>query len=225
MIGVRDTLPVFPLNTVLFPGTPLPLHIFEERYRSLVTDLLGLPETSQRMFAVVAIREGYEVGSRGVQSVHRLGCSARLTSVRRYDDGRFDIEVQGDRRLRIDAVDGDGEYLTGVVTWLEERPGEDSHTAAARALLTYQEYRWLLGEIQGDDVLPEDLPTDPTGLSYRLGATCLLTQRQRQALLETPDTAARLALATSLMRVEMVAMRAVPSLPATEVARTGWSPN
>ncbi|MGH3365893.1 MAG: LON peptidase substrate-binding domain-containing protein [Nocardioidaceae bacterium] len=222
---MSDALPVFPLNTVLFPGMLLPLHIFEDRYRALVADLLGLPETVQRQFAVVAIREGYEVGSRGVQSVHRLGCSARLTSVEPYDDGRFDIEVRGDRPLRIDAIDSGGEYLAGDVTWLKERPGEDSHPAAARAMLTYQEYRSMLGELHGRDALPDDLPSDPTGLSYHLGATCLLTQGQRQALLEAEDTAGRLVLATSMMRAEMAAIRAIPSLPATEVARTGWSPN
>ena len=67
-------LPIFPLNTVVFPGVTVPLHVFEERYRALVHHLLTISDKTQRLFGVVAIREGYEVGSHGVQSVHRVGC-------------------------------------------------------------------------------------------------------------------------------------------------------
>jgi uncharacterized protein len=223
--GVSISLPIFPLNTVLFPGVTLPLHIFEDRYRSLVSSLLALPE-EERVFGVVAIREGYEVGSRGVHSVQRLGCSAQLTSAEAYDDGRFDVEVVGRQRIRIDALDTGGEFLVGEVAWLDDDLGDGSQEAAARAMLTFEAYRGLLTELRGEGVLPDDdQPMDPTGLSYSLAATCLLTQTDRQALLEADDAAARLGMATSMMRTEMAAMRAVPSLPATEVARTGWSPN
>jgi uncharacterized protein len=223
---MSEGLPIFPLNTVLFPGVRLPLHIFEERYRSLVSSLLALPEDEARVLGIVAIREGYEVGSRGVHSVQRLGCSARLTSVQRYDDGRFDIEVVGHRRIRIDALDTGGEFLVGEVAWLDDEAGDGAREAAARARATFQAYRALLSDLRGDDALPAvDLPAEPTRLSYDLAATCLLTQQDRQTLLECDDAAARLTLATSMMRAEMAAMRAIPSLPATEVARTGWSPN
>lgn len=210
---------------MLFPGVTLPLHIFEDRYRSLVSRLLEQPDGEPRMLGVVAIREGYEVGSRGVHSVQRLGCSAELTSVETYDDGRFDIEVVGRRRMRIDALDTGGEFLVGEVAWLDDVPGDNAPEAAARALFTFESYRARLRELHGDDALPDDPPTDPTELSYGLGATCLLTQADRQALLEAEDTTGRLALATSMMRAELTAMKAVPSLPATDVARTGWSPN
>jgi uncharacterized protein len=223
---VSDGLPIFPLNTVLFPGVTLPLHIFEERYRSLVSSLLRLPEEESRVFGIVAIREGYEVGSRGVHSVHRLGCSAQLTSVQRYDDGRFDIEVVGRRRIRIDALDTGGEFLVGDVAWLDDDVGDGAREAAARARATFEAYRALLSDLHGDHLLaPADLPAEPGRLSYELAAACLLTQQDRQALLEAEAAAARLRLATSMMRTEMAAMRAIPSLPATEVARTGWSPN
>ena len=226
MTQVSEALPIFPLNTVLFPGVTLPLHIFEERYRALVSTLLDVPEESARVFGIVAIREGYEVGTRGVHSVQRVGCSAQLTSVDRYDDGRFDIEVVGRRRMRIDALDTGGEYLVGEVAWLDENAGEDAIGAAAKAMMTYDVYRTLLTETRRDVVLPaDDLPREPTRMSYHLAATCLLTQQDRQSLLECDDAAGRLALATSMMRAELSAMRAIPSLPATEVARTGWSPN
>lgn len=226
MTQVSEPLPIFPLNTVLFPGVTLPLHIFEERYRSLVSTLLQQPEGEDRMFGIVAIREGYEVGTRGVHSVQRLGCSARLTSVEPYDDGRFDIEVVGDRRFRVDALDTGGEFLVGEVAWLDEPSGDDAAEAAARALEVFETYRGVLAELSGREITTAvGVPVDPTVLSYELAAACLLTQQDRQALLEADDSAARLRLATEMMRTEMTAMRALPSLPATEVARTGWSPN
>src|SRR2546423_12156315 len=88
--GVRE-LPLFPLGTVLFPGVPLPLHIFEERYRLLVRDLMALPEGASRRFGVVAIREGREVGADGVRALYPVGCTAELRDVEEDDDGRFDL--------------------------------------------------------------------------------------------------------------------------------------
>jgi Lon protease-like protein len=223
---VSAALPIFPLNTVLFPGVTLPLHIFEDRYRSLVSSLLQMPEGEHRLFGVVAIREGYEVGTRGVHSVQRLGCSAELTSVEPYDDGRFDIEVVGRRRFRVDALDTGGEFLVGEVAWLDEPPGDEAVEGAAKALRVFEAYRARLADLSGKQIPPiDDVPRDPTALSYELAASCLLTQQDRQALLEADDAATRLSLAVSMMRAEMTAMRALPSLPATEVARTGWSPN
>ncbi|HET7326434.1 MAG TPA: LON peptidase substrate-binding domain-containing protein [Nocardioidaceae bacterium] len=218
-------LPIFPLGAVLFPGVTMPLHIFEERYRSLVSTLISDVAEPERAFGIVAIREGFEVGSRGVHSLQRVGCEARLLSVDQLDDGRFDIEVVGGRRLRVDAVDPSGEYIVGQVEWLAEAAGDDAERAANRARAMFERYRVDLAQMRGNEVLAGDLPHDPTGLSYSLAATCLLTLQQRQNLLEVDDDASRLRMLTGAMRQEMQAMRAIPSLPATEVARTGWSPN
>ena len=79
--------------------------------------------------------------------------------------------------------------------------------------------------MRGDDVLNGDLPRDPEYLSYSLAATCLLTLQERQSLLEADTSRDRLIMLRHALLEEMRAMRAIPSLPATEVARTGWSPN
>jgi uncharacterized protein len=218
-------LPIFPLGSVLFPGVRMPLHIFEDRYRLLVRKLLDDVTEGERAFGIVAIREGYEVGSRSVHSVQRVGCEARLVAIEPLDDGRFDIEVLGGRRLRVDAIDPGGDYMVGEVAWLPEPTGKTAEVAARAALTTFGRYRAELSELRGVHVLGGDLPTSPVELSYALAATCLLTLQERQRLLEVDDAASRLRLLTTLMRHEMQAMRAVPSLPATEVARTGWSPN
>ena len=111
---VTAGLPLFPLGTVLFPGLVLPLHVFEERYRRLVRDLVAEPE-AERRFGVIAIREGREVGSDGVRALHPVGCIARLRRVDPYDDGRFDILSTGSQRFRLDEVDTSLPYLRGDV--------------------------------------------------------------------------------------------------------------
>jgi Lon protease-like protein len=224
---VAEQLPILPLNTVLFPGVTMPLHVFEDRYRALVHHLLTISDKTMRLFGIVAIREGYEVGAHGVQSVHRVGCVAQMTSVEPYADGRFDIEVVGRKRMRLDGLDTSGTYLVGDVETVGEQPdtSPESLAEAARAMETFLAYREQLSEMRGGDVLDGDLPRDPEYLSYSLAATCLLTLQERQALLEASTARDRLVMLRHSLREEMRAMRAIPSLPATEVARTAWSPN
>lgn len=224
---MHEQLPIFPLNAVVFPGVRVPLHVFEDRYRSLVHHLLTIPDKSLRLFGIVAIREGYEVGSHGAQSLHRVGCVVQMTSVDAYPDGRFDIEVVGRRRLRLDRVDVSGPYLVADVETLEEpkQVTEETETEAARATATFHSYREQLSELRGAEVLDGVMPRDPVYLSYSLAATCLLTLSERQALLEAGSPLDRLVMVRHALAQEMRAMRAVPSLPATEVARTAWSPN
>lgn len=220
-------MPIFPLNAVVFPGVTVPLHVFEDRYRALVHHLLTISAKPDRLFGIVAIREGYEVGTHGVASVHRVGCVVQMTSVEPYPDGRFDIEVVGRCRLRMDGLDTSGPFLVGDVETVDEPPDTSAAALeqAARARETFEQYRRQLSDLRGDDVLDGDLPRDPEYLSYSLAATCLLTLRERQELLESPTATERLAMLRHALHEEMRAMSAIPSLPATEVARTSWSPN
>ncbi len=224
---MTERLPMFPLNSVVFPGVTIPLHVFEDRYRALVHHLLTMHDKSDRVFGIVSIREGYEVGDHGAQSVHRVGTLVQMTDVEPLEDGRFDIEVVGRQRIRLDAMDTSGPFLVGEIERLEDDPA-DRYAAteeAERTMATFLGYREALSELREMDVLEGDLPQDPTWLSWSLSATCLLTQRERQALLEADTAFERLRMLRGSLREEMRAMRAIPSLPATEVARTRWSPN
>lgn len=216
---------MFPLNTVLFPGVSVPLRVFEDRYRALVHELLRIEDPAERLFGSVAIREGYEVGERGGQSLHRIGCVLQLTDVEAHPDGTFDIIAVGRGRLRLDSLDASGPYLNGTVDLLPDQVEKVDPVIAERAMLTFEHYRERLSEIHGEPVLEGDLPRDATYLSWSLAATCLLTMRDRQALLEADDAHLRLAMVTQMLRDELRAMAALPSLPAIDVARTGWSPN
>ena len=225
---MSEPLPLFPLNTVLFPGIVMPLHVFEDRYRSLVRDLIALPPDASREFGVVAIKVGYEVGERGVHTIQRTGCAALVTEVTAHPDGTFDIIVVGRRRFHVERLDASEEYLTADVTWLpdgesSQEPGREQATDLARE--AFDAYRTTVSALRGDDVLDGPSPTGAVDLSYTGAASLVVNLSERQALLEAPDVMSRLQLATRLMRSELRAIAAIPSLPATSMARTQWCPN
>ena len=216
---------MFPLNTVLFPGVTVPLHVFEDRYRALVHRLLRIEDPADRLFGSVAIREGYEVGERGGQSVHRIGCVLQLTDVEQHEDGTFDIVAVGRSRLRLEGMDASGPFLSGTIDVIDEDDDDIDPELAEAARDTFEDYRETLSVIHGHEVLEGTLPQDPTYLSWSLAATCLLTLPDRQSLLEAESASIRLGMLITFLREELRAIAAIPSLPATELARTGWSPN
>lgn len=222
---MSEQLPMFPLNTVLFPGVTVPLRVFEDRYRALVHRLLRIEDPAERLFGSVAIREGYEVGERGGQSVHRIGCLLQLTEVEPHDDGTFDIVAVGRSRLRLEAMESSGPFLSGTIDVIREHEEPVDPELVQTACDIFDRYRDALSEIHGEEVLEGSLPQDPTYLSWSLAATCLLTLPDRQSLLEAENASLRLGMLTTMLRDELRAITAIPSLPATELARTGWSPN
>lgn len=219
-----DPLPMFPLNTVVFPGMTVPLHVFEDRYRALVRHLLRVDDPAERVFGTVAIREGYELGDHGAQSVYRVGCVLQLTEVEPRPDGTFDVVAVGRDRLRLDHMERGGDYPTGVAEVVEEPRVEVAREVSDRARATFTAYRAAVAELQGDP-FSGALPRDPDYLAWTLSALSPLPMAERQSLLEAPDAGARLVLVTRLLRDELRAINVIPSLPATRVARTAWSPN
>src|SRR5688572_5003042 len=112
---VRDSLPMFPLNAVLFPGVSVPLKVFEDRYRALVHHLLRVEDPAERLFGSVGIREGYEVGDHGAQSLFRVGCRVQLGDVEAHADGTFDIVAVGLERIELERLDTTGTFPVGHV--------------------------------------------------------------------------------------------------------------
>jgi Lon protease-like protein len=224
LAGMSDTLPMFPLNTVLFPGMSVPLRVFEDRYRALVHHLLRVEDPTERVFGSVGIREGYEVGEHGAQWLFRVGCRVKMTEVEPHSDGTFELVAVGLDRIELEHLDTSGVYPVGQVTPLAEHdvvvPDELAHNARA----AFEAYRDALLEIDRDPPAA-DLPADPAYLSWALAGLAPLTLAQRQALLEEEDTEGRLRIVTDVLRGELRTMRVFPSLPATEIARTRWSPN
>jgi Lon protease-like protein len=136
---VGELIPLFPLGSPLFPGTVLPLVIFEPRYRRLVRDLLAQPAGSdRRFFGVVAIRQGWEVEQVSpAEALYDVGCTARLQGVREDSDGRFRIVTVGAERFRLlDVVVGDEPpYLQGEVEWLADEEATEEAAGNVEGLV------------------------------------------------------------------------------------------
>lgn len=221
---VADTLPMFPLNAVLFPGVSVPLMVFEDRYRALVHHLLRVDDPTQRVFGSVGIREGYEVGEHGAQSLFRVGCRVQMTEVESHADGTFELVAVGLERIELQHLDTTGNYPVGHVLDRPEPPAPVAPELIERALATFAAYRSVLAGIRADPYTGS-LPQDPTYLSWTMAAVAPLPMPQRQELLEAEDATQRLIMVTDLLRDELRFMNVISSLPATEVARTRWSPN
>lgn len=219
---------MFPLNSVVFPGLAVPLVVFEDRYRALVRHLLRIENPAERHFGTVSIREGYEVGDGtqhlGMQSMFRVGCRMQVTDVEANLDGTFHLETVAIDRIRLDELDTSGSFPVGHVTDYPDATAQVSPDISEMATATFAAYRQVLSEIHSDPYHGA-LPQDPTYLSWTLAACAPLPMGERQALLEAEDAGERLGLVTRLLRAELKAMNVIPSLPATDVARTRWSPN
>jgi Lon protease-like protein len=249
---MSEMLPLFPLGTVLYPGLLLPLHIFEERYRQLVRDLLANGEAPR--FGVVAIREGRETGVSGVSALYPVGCTAVLRQVEKYPDGRYDIVTVGVQRFRLLAVDESLPYLRGEVELLPEEAGDPAEAQlAARAVRpAFSAYLRALASLaqhdpqqpggaaagaagepaggHGDqeehgDVPSPDLPAAPVALSYVIAALMVVDLPDKQALLAEPDAVGRLAAERAMLAKETGMLRSLTSAPAPELRYSPYSNN
>jgi hypothetical protein len=226
---MSETLPMFPLTTVLFPGMRLPLHIFEQRYRQLVRDLLDQAEP--RRFGVIAIRKGRETGADGVTALHEVGCVATVRQVKPLDDGQYDLVVVGTERFRLLALDRSLPYFQGEIESLTEEVSQAQDgariaaLAAQRVQVAFRAYLNALADRGGGVITVADLPDEPLLLSYIVGAAMIIDLPERQALLAAPDALTRLRAERSLLAREIGMLRATTSRPAPDFTREGYSPN
>ncbi len=206
-------LPLFPLGTVLFPGVELPLQVFEPRYVELLRDL-GQRSPRERLFGVVALRRGNEVGADGSPELAAIGTAARLTSIRTAAGGPTGvvlvIETVGESRFRLDSFEADETpYFVGAVTWLEDAPTDPDELAraAAQASTAYDSFRTAVG----GTVRPVDAP--PERLAYEIVEAVALPVEDRQAVLDTSDPVRRLTLVTRLLRRESLLFGGLHLMP------------
>ncbi|MGW5094811.1 LON peptidase substrate-binding domain-containing protein [Streptomyces nodosus] len=241
-------LPLFPLNSVLFPGLVLPLNIFEERYRAMMRDLLKTPEDEPRRFAVVAIRDGHEVapsapgmpdptalpaqgpaagfGPDPATAFHGVGCVADAATIRERADGAFEVLATGTTRVRVRSVDSSGPYLTAELEELPEEPGDEAGALAEGVLRAFRQYqKRLAGARERSLAAGTELPDEPAVVSYLVAAAVMLDTPTRQRLLQAPDTSSRLRDELALLRSETAIIRSLPSLPASELTRGPTSLN
>jgi len=219
-------LPLIPLHAVLFPHLPLPLRIFEERYRAMIRDVLADRSPYAGRFVVIMITHGSEVGADPARQplTATVGTVVEVRHAERFANGQWGLLAIGAARAAVQHVEWSGPYPVAEVDELPEVEG-DSVAAAALlpqvqvALDAYLETvkRYVatsaavghdegeIGKVTGslDEVLkPIRLPDDPLGASYAVGGLLQIELTRKQQLLELPDAASRLSVELQLLRRE-----------------------
>lgn len=222
------TLPLFPLGTVLMPGMPLPLQVFEPRYLSMLADLAQL-ESSARRFVIVGISRGHEVGDGEVPATFDVGCTARVEAAGPVDGApsdapRMALVVRGIDRVRLDRILTPAEtqrpYLCAEVSPMPDGPDGDDPSELAglaeRLTAAFLAYRRALG---APDAQLGGPPEDLAGQVVRqmaLGIT------ERQGVLEAPHGAERLRLVLAAVQRERDILQTFGAVPTT---RSEVNPN
>lgn len=178
-------LPLFPLHTVLFPGTPIHLHIFEPRYIEMINHCAA----EDKPFGVVLIERGSEAGE-ALAVPHRVGCSARITDLQRLEDGRMLLTALGEDRFRIRSLSLARPYLVGQVSSLPlQHPCSLEIQREAKLLLSWmRRYLQLLSQTDAEierALQDMHLPEDPLPLAYLSAALLQLPPPEKQPLLES----------------------------------------
>jgi ATP-dependent Lon protease len=177
-------LPIFPLSVVLFPGTPLPLHIFEPRYRRMLADCLG----GDRRFGITPAGQDDEMPKPGT-----VGCIAEIRVNQELPDGRSNVIVLGGERFVLTRqMEDEAPYLVALVQTFGEEPGtEPSGDVASRLRDVFTGYYTLLRQL--NDVEPEapSLPDDALGLSFHVAAAIECDPGVKQRLLVERSTTRR----------------------------------
>ncbi len=169
-------IPLFPLNVVLMPGTPLPLHIFEERYKQMVNECMD----SESEFGMILADES---GTR------QVGCTAKIVELlERYDDGRMLILVEGSRRFRLKNIFAGKPYYVGEIEYLEDGLEEDVNALAEECVALLE--RVIEAATEGSVGIEIEPPY--RNLSFAIAGRIEFDLETRQEILELPTEKGRL---------------------------------
>lgn len=208
--GVRE-IPLFPLDIVLFPQMHVPLHIFEERYRLMVNRCIEAGTPFGILLATGIDAESHTIATAPV------GCAARIRKVERLEDGRLNIEIEGEGRFRVLDTHESEPYRTGIVATVDDAPCDLQKLApvAEETRQLLEEYLTLQLARLGHEVNELELPIEPVILSFTAACVLPVDNRQKQNLLEETDTAARLLIVRNLLRLVVDKLRDAPPVPQT----------
>lgn len=174
-------LPLFPLEIVVFPGAPLPLHIFEPRYKEMIGECLS----HNRPFGMVRAKEN---------ALSAIGCSARiLTVIKKYEDGRLDIAAEGAQRFEIIQVNQERSFLQAEVAFFEDEPSLVSKSAADTVIELHEQLFAVMGQAV-------EVEQDAAHLSFRLAQDLPVDLDFKQTLLEMKSETERIEILTEYYR-------------------------
>ena len=197
------SLPLFPLNTVLFPNAQLPLQIFEERYKRMLSDIMD----SDSMFGVALIREGQEVG--GSATTRDVGTVARVTQVERIDSDRFFVASVGVRPFRTLNIISSRPYMVAEVELIYDSGPElePDDPLVEDAIDTFSDYARAAAGVAGGWVRRARVPSDPAALSYHIANSLQMDLADKQRLLEIESTEERLTAEIDILKRNYSAIR------------------
>jgi len=186
---VTTLLPLFPLDVVLLPGTPLPLHIFEPRYKEMIGECLA----QKSLFGIVRAVE---------QSLAEIGCTAEIVTVtKEYPDGRLDIVTEGRKRFELLRVDQERSFLRAEIVFLEDEPDTPPKDETTRAIQLHSEILSLAGAVQ-------DLSAaDQAMLSFYLAGSLPLDLDFKQKLLALRSESQRISLLVQYLEAALPKLR------------------
>ncbi len=188
-------LPLFPLNTVLFPGAILPLHIFEERYKLMIARCIE----ERRPFGILLIRKGYEVGD--TAEPFDVGTTAHIARVDELEEGKMNLVCLGGKRFRTVRVVSEEPYLTGEVEFLSSTSADDlkAKELSDDAGSLFAEYVRLYLAMSNQWARSVEMPGEPDGLADFIGARLGVAPQVKQRLLEELSARTRLALEVQIL--------------------------
>ena len=197
-------LPLFPLNTVLFPGMQLKLHIFEERYKTMMNRCID----REAPFGVVLIRHGTEAYGPNV-TPYEVGCTADISAVQRLPLGRMNIVATGKRRFRIRALDRHQSYLIGDVEYFT--PADDRprlarvYSKVLRPLLL--RYVDIMAASSDSRFDPSKLPRQPRAVAQIASILLQTDNSQKQELLSIDSLSQLLITLVDIYRLETMLLK------------------
>jgi hypothetical protein len=181
-------IPLFPLpNLVLFPQVAVPLYIFEERYKLMISRCIDQSD----VFGLVLLRDGAE--QENEETIHRFGVTARIVEIEKLEDRRLNILCAGESRFQVLEFTSNEPYWTAEVEFIDDIPDEEeSPEVYARVSRLYRKAMELTSRVKEMEIPTLDLPKSPLGLSYMVSYILDLNAERKQELLEIPSAFLRL---------------------------------
>lgn len=199
-------IPLFPLNTVLFPGMPLALHIFEDRYKLMIGKCLQ----ERRSFGVVLIHKGAEALG-PLPEPNRVGCTAFISQVERLHQGRMNIGVIGQKRFRVLELDTQLPYLRGQIEYypLSEDDPRSERRLADRLRPWVVRYLNDLARLGNVELKTDQLPGEPVALAFAAAALLQAPADEKQELLNIAAASTLLTELRAVYRREIAILKAL----------------
>jgi hypothetical protein len=209
-VTLPEVIPLFPLpNVVFFPRMPLPLHVFEPRYRAMVRDAAGGP----RLVGMVLLRDDWERDYHGRAPIFATGTVGEMVRIEERSDGRYDIVLRGLREYAIvRELPGRSGYREAAVRWRE--PAEAAIPAALRQAIGALVHRYLarIGEARGAGGALAASADDETFVNF-FAQHLDVAPLEKQALLEAPTLTARARRLVDVLEFRLEELRVHPGAP------------